>query len=51
MAFGIVVGTYSSVYQAAPILIWLKVGSHSFVPTEEAGSKAERISEGFGAQP
>jgi preprotein translocase subunit SecF len=47
MAFGIVVGTYSSIYQAAPILIWLKVGSHSFVPTEEAGSKAERISEGF----
>jgi preprotein translocase subunit SecF len=52
MAFGIVVGTYSSIYQAAPILIWLKVGSHSFVPTDEgAGSKAERISEDFGAQP
>ena len=47
MAFGIVVGTYSSIYQAAPILIWLKVGSHSFVPDEEAGSKAERIIEGF----
>jgi len=47
MAFGIVVGTYSSIYQAAPILIWLKVGSHSFVPSDEAGSKAERISEGF----
>ncbi|MEY3634092.1 MAG: hypothetical protein RLZZ61_502 [Pseudomonadota bacterium] len=52
MAFGIVVGTYSSIYQAAPILIWLKVGSHSFVPTDEGnGSKAERIGEDFGAQP
>ena len=52
MAFGIVVGTYSSIYQAAPILIWLKVGSHSFVPTDEGtGSKAERVGEGFGAQP
>ena len=52
MAFGIVVGTYSSIYQAAPILIWLKVGSHSFVPTDEVtGSKAERIDADFGAQP
>jgi preprotein translocase subunit SecF len=51
MAFGIVVGTYSSIYQAAPILIWLKVGPHSFVPGESSGPKAERTSEGFGAQP
>lgn len=51
MAFGIIVGTYSSIYQAAPILIWLKVGSHSFVPTEGTGPKAERMGEGFGAQP
>ncbi len=51
MAFGIVVGTYSSIYQAAPILIWLKVGPHSFVPTEGVGPKTERMSEGFGAQP
>jgi preprotein translocase subunit SecF len=51
MFFGIVVGTYSSIYQAAPILIWLKVGPHSFVPGESAGPKGERISEGFGAQP
>jgi preprotein translocase subunit SecF len=52
MAFGIVVGTYSSIYQASPILIWLKVGSHSFVPTDEVtGSKAERIGADFGAQP
>ena len=51
MAFGIVVGTYSSIYQAAPILIWLKVGPHSFVPSEGVGPKAERTAEGFGAQP
>jgi preprotein translocase subunit SecF len=51
MAFGIVVGTYSSIYQAAPILIWLKVGPHSFVPTEGAAPKAERMGESFGAQP
>ncbi len=51
MAFGIIVGTYSSIYQAAPILIWLKVGPHSFVPTESAAPKAERMGESFGAQP
>lgn len=51
MAFGIVIGTYSSIYQAAPILIWLKVGPHSFVPTESEAPKAERMGESFGAQP
>jgi preprotein translocase subunit SecF len=51
MFFGIVVGTYSSIYQAAPILIWLKVGPHSFVPSESAAPKAERVGESFGAQP
>ncbi|MGB5077275.1 MAG: protein translocase subunit SecF [Sphingorhabdus sp.] len=53
MAFGIIVGTYSSIYQAAPILIWLKVGTHSFVPSESDGvsAKAERVGESFGAQP
>lgn len=53
MAFGIIVGTYSSIYQASPILIWLKVGTHSFVPSENQGTapKGERIGESFGAQP
>jgi preprotein translocase subunit SecF len=47
MAFGIFVGSYSSVYQAAPILIWLKVSPDSFVPAEKvADSKVERITEG-----
>ncbi len=38
MLLGIFVGTYSSIYMAAPILIWLKVGPDSFVPL--AGSEA-----------
>jgi preprotein translocase subunit SecF len=47
MAFGIFVGSYSSIYQAAPILIWLKVSPDSFVPSEKvADSKVERITEG-----
>jgi len=40
---GIFVGTYSSIYMAAPILIWLKVNSASFVPVETALDKQERL--------
>jgi preprotein translocase subunit SecF len=48
MAFGIFVGSYSSVYQAAPILIWLKVTQDSFVPDENVkDSKVERMNEGM----
>lgn len=50
MTFGIFVGTYSSVYMAAPILIWLKVGPDSFIPAEGAGEKTDRNNEGYGAQ-
>jgi preprotein translocase subunit SecF len=48
MAFGIFVGSYSSVYQAAPILIWLKVTQDSFVPDEKAKDlkAAEQMNEG-----
>jgi preprotein translocase subunit SecF len=47
MAFGIFVGCYSSVYQAAPILIWTGVNSSSFVPEEGvADGKIERMNEG-----
>jgi preprotein translocase subunit SecF len=47
MAFGIFVGCYSSVYQAAPILIWLGVTSDSFVPSEGvAAGKVEKLNEG-----
>ncbi|MEY2942489.1 MAG: protein translocase subunit SecF [Pseudomonadota bacterium] len=35
ITLGIFVGTYSSIYMAAPILIWLKVTSGSFVPGED----------------
>jgi preprotein translocase subunit SecF len=32
MLLGIFIGTYSSIYMAAPILVWAKVGPDSFVP-------------------
>lgn len=48
MTLGIFVGTYSSVYMAAPILVWLKVGSDSFVPSETVADRAERVAkEGY----
>ena len=43
ITLGIFVGTYSSIYMAAPILIWLKVNPKSFVPTETAIEKQERM--------
>lgn len=41
ITLGIFVGTYSSIYMAAPILIWLGVTSDSFVPVE-GQTQAER---------
>ncbi|MFM5924684.1 MAG: protein translocase subunit SecF, partial [Novosphingobium sp.] len=43
ITLGIFVGTYSSIYMAAPILIWLKVNSASFVPTETKLEQQERL--------
>jgi preprotein translocase subunit SecF len=43
---GIFVGTYSSVYMAAPILIWLKVTSASFVPVETKLDQQEKLARG-----
>ena len=43
ITLGIFVGTYSSVYMAAPLLIWLKVTATSFVPTESALDRQERL--------
>tara|TARA_R110000824_G_scaffold47632_1_gene135443 strand:- start:14915 stop:15898 length:984 start_codon:yes stop_codon:yes gene_type:complete len=43
MFFGVFVGTYSSVYMAAPILIWLKVGPDTFVPAESGNDTAEKL--------
>jgi preprotein translocase subunit SecF len=49
IVLGIFVGTYSSVYMAAPILIWLGVSSDSFIPTESAIERQERLArEGAG---
>ncbi|MGP1284253.1 MAG: protein translocase subunit SecF [Parasphingopyxis sp.] len=47
MLLGIFVGTYSSVYMAAPILIWLKVGPDTFVPEEVSGGPKVH-KEGYG---
>lgn len=46
ITLGLFVGTYSSVYMAAPILIWLGVDSHSFVPQESAADRQERAARG-----
>ena len=43
ITLGIFVGTYSSIYMAAPILIWLKVTSNSFVPQETEVDRQERL--------
>lgn len=43
---GLVVGTYSSVYMAAPLLIWLGVNPSSFVPEETVADRQERIARG-----
>ncbi len=53
MLLGIFVGTYSSVYMANPVLIWLGVGPDSFVPpTTDADKQAQSMNEGYdGAQP
>lgn len=42
MFLGIFIGTYSSVYMSAPILVWLKVGPDSFVPLDEE-TKAKKV--------
>ena len=46
ITLGLFVGTYSSVYMAAPLLIWLGVTSDSFVPEESVTDKQERIARG-----
>jgi preprotein translocase subunit SecF len=43
ITLGIFVGTYSSIYMAAPILIWLKVNPTSFVPVESELDRQERL--------
>ncbi|RJT25690.1 protein translocase subunit SecF [Chakrabartia godavariana] len=50
MLLGIVIGTFSSFYISAPVLIWLNVTSDSFVQAETPKGAAERISESFPGQ-
>jgi preprotein translocase subunit SecF len=50
LLFSVIVGTYSTIYIAAPFLVWLKVTSDSFLPKTTAQSGAERVrthSEGY----
>ncbi|MEP3050047.1 MAG: protein translocase subunit SecF [Erythrobacter sp.] len=46
ITMGLFVGTYSSVYLASPILIWLGVTSNSFVPQETKADRQEKIARG-----
>ncbi len=43
ITLGIFIGTYSSIFMSAPILIWLKVTGNSFVPTETEVDRQERL--------
>ena len=46
---GIFIGTYSSIYISAPILVLFKVSSDSFVATPTApGERRPNLNEGFG---
>lgn len=43
LLISVIVGTYSTMYIAAPWLIWLKVDSNSFLPRSNAQSGGERV--------
>jgi preprotein translocase subunit SecF len=43
LLISVIVGTYSTIYIAAPWLIWLKVNSDSFLPKTNANSAGERV--------
>jgi len=43
LLISVIVGTYSTIYIAAPWLIWLKVDSNSFLPKNAAAPGAERV--------
>ncbi|OBX18633.1 protein-export membrane protein SecF [Erythrobacter sp. QSSC1-22B] len=46
ITLGLFVGSYSSVYMAGPLLIWMGVNSKSFVPEETATDKQDRAARG-----
>ena len=43
MLLGIVIGTYSSIFIGAPLLIWLKVGTQTFVPADVAAEASKEV--------
>ena len=43
ITLGIFVGTYSSIYMAAPLLVWMGVTSNSFVPDESDEDRQSRL--------
>jgi preprotein translocase subunit SecF len=43
ITLGIFIGTYSSIFMSAPILVWLGVTGDSFVTKESATDKQERL--------
>ena len=45
---GLFIGTYSSIYMAGPLLIWMGVTSTSFVPTETATDRQDKLARGEG---
>ncbi|MBT2134136.1 protein translocase subunit SecF [Croceibacterium sp. LX-88] len=46
ITLGIFVGTYSSIYMATPVLVWLGVTSDSFVPNESRADQQDRKARG-----
>ncbi|ALG61606.1 MULTISPECIES: protein translocase subunit SecF [Citromicrobium] len=46
ITLGIFIGTYSSIYMAAPILIWMGVTGSSFVPQESKADQQEKVARG-----
>ena len=47
LLISVIVGTYSTIYIAAPWLVWLKVNSDSFVPKSAAAGDAERVAPSY----
>ena len=43
LLISVIVGTYSTIYIAAPWLVWLKVDSNSFLPKTSSASGGERM--------
>ena len=42
ITWGLFVGTYSSIYMASPLLVWMGVNSDSFIPEESIADKQEK---------